>query len=191
MGKVNLVLNIFLICAVGFLIFRQHVIVESVKIIGKSKTQYFATTNDGRLVQMIPLDQPLVSETSLLSWVQTVSIETLSLNSNNYHKSLLESSTNYTKKGWNSVTSWLHERYIIHDIKNKKITLKASALSGPRVISEENVSGRYQWIIDMPIVLKLGDNETKYNLNIMVVRASSLESVSGVAIEKITFSRVI
>ena len=63
------------------------------------ENRYFATTEDGRLIPMVALNQPNLSTPALLSWVAQAATEVMTFGFNDYRRRLQESSRNFTRTG--------------------------------------------------------------------------------------------
>ena len=65
--------------------------------IHQPENRYFATTEDGRLIPMLALNQPNLSAPALMSWVAQASTEVMTFGFNDYRRRLQESSRNFTR----------------------------------------------------------------------------------------------
>src|SRR5689334_18367134 len=81
------------------------------------ENRYFATTEDGRLIPMVPLQQPNLSNPALLSWVAQAASETMSFSFSNYRRNLQQASRNFTRSGWESFSTALQQARIIESIE--------------------------------------------------------------------------
>lgn len=149
---------------------------------------YFATTEDGRLMPMLPLDQPNLSSPALMSWVAQSATEVLTFGFNDYRRRLQDSSRNFTKRGWESFTQALQRSRIIEMMEANQQVLNSAPRGAPVLVSESVVAGRYQWIVEIPLVLTYlsGSKSQSSNLlvTVVVVRVPRLESSNGVGIEQ-------
>lgn len=152
------------------------------------ENQYFATTEDGRLIPMVPLSQPNLSSPALMSWVAQATTEVMSFGFNNYRRRLQESSRNFTKRGWESFTQALERSRLIEVVDVKQQIITAAPRGAPFLRSEGLVAGRYQWVVEIPLILtyQAGAQTQSSNLavTVVVVRVPRLESPNGVGIEQ-------
>lgn len=150
--------------------------------------RYFATTEDGRLIPMVALNEPNLSTPALMSWVAQASTEVMTFGFNDYRRRLQESSRNFTRRGWESFTSALQKSRIIEMVEATQQVVTAAPAGAPILESEGLVAGRYQWIIQLPLVLtyQSGSLTKTDNLlvTVVVVRVPRLESANGVGIEQ-------
>lgn len=156
--------------------------------IHQPKHFYFATTEDGRLIPMVPLSQPNLSTPALMSWVAQATTEVMTFGFNDYRRRLQESSRNFTKRGWESFTQALQRSRIIERVDVNQQIITAAPSGAPVLQSEGLVAGRYQWVVEIPIILTYRAGPKKQNsgllVTVVVVRVPRLESTNGVGIEQ-------
>lgn len=152
------------------------------------ENRYFATTEDGRLIPMVALNEPNLSTPALLSWVAQASTEVMTFGFNDYRRRLQESSRNFTRTGWESFTTALQRSRIIEMVEANQQVITAAPQGAPILESEGLVAGRYQWVIQLPLVLtyQSGARTRSESLlvTVVVVRVPRLESANGVGIEQ-------
>lgn len=156
--------------------------------IHQPENRYFATTEDGRLVPMVGLNEPNLSTPALVSWAAQAATEVMTFGFNDYRRRLQESSRNFTRTGWNSFTKALGKSRIIEMVESQNYLVTAVADSAPLIVSEGLKNGRYQWILEVPITVTYqaqNATQTKRSLvRMLLVRVPRLESASGVGIEQ-------
>lgn len=152
------------------------------------ENRYFATTEDGRLVPMVPLSEPNLSVPALMSWSAQAATEVMTFGFNDYKRRLQEASRNFTRSGWASFTSALEKSRIIEMVEANQQVVSAAPSSAPVLISEGLVKGRYQWQVQVPLVItyQAGASVRSDNLlvSLLIVRVPKLESSNGVGIEQ-------
>lgn len=150
------------------------------------ENRYFATTEDGRLIPMVSLTQPNLSNPALMSWVAQAATETMTFGFADYRRRLQESSRHFTRKGWESFTSALQQGSIIESIESNRQVITAAPRGAPILQSEGEVNGQYQWIVQIPMVLSYqAGSKTRTDtwiVTLVVVRVPRLESPNGVGI---------
>lgn len=150
------------------------------------ENRYFATTEDGRLIPMVPLTQPNLSTPALLSWVAQAASETMSFSFSNYRRNLQESSRHFTRTGWESFSTALQQARIIESIEANTQEVSAVPRGAPILKSEGVFAGQYQWVVQLPMLLtyQSGSKVRSDNwlITIVVVRVPRLESPNGVGI---------
>ena len=156
--------------------------------VNQPQNYYFATTEDGRLIPMVPLSQPNLSAPSLMSWVAQSTTEVMTFGFNDYRRRLQESSRNFTKRGWESFTQALQRSRIIEMVEVNQQIITAAPKGAPVMQSEGLVAGRYQWVVQIPLILTYMSGAKTYNtgllVTVVIVRVPRLESPNGVGIEQ-------
>lgn len=154
----------------------------------KPENRYFATTEDGRLVPMVPLTEPNLSVPALMSWSAQAATEVMTFGFNDYKRRLQQSSRNFTRLGWVSFTSALDKSGIIDMVEKNRQVVSAAPASAPILISEGPINGRYQWQVQVPLVVtyQAGSTARVDNMlvTLLIVRVPKLESPNGVGIEQ-------
>jgi intracellular multiplication protein IcmL len=156
--------------------------------IHQPENRYFATTEDGRLVPMVALNEPNLSTPALMSWTAQAATEVMTFGFHDYRRRLQEASRNFTRVGWASFTSALEKSRIIEMVEANQQVLTAAPRSAPVLVKEGLVNGRYQWQVELPIVVtyQAGSQTRADNLllTLLIVRVPKLESPNGVGIEQ-------
>ncbi len=150
------------------------------------ENRYFATTEDGRLIPMVPLSEPNLSTPALLSWSAQAVSETMSFSFSNYRRNLQESSRHFTKTGWESFSKALQDARIIESVEENTQEITAVPRGAPILKYQGLVGGQYQWQVQIPMILTYvsGSKQRSDNLivTLVVVRVPRLESPNGVGI---------
>lgn len=152
------------------------------------RNQYFATTEDGRLVPMIALSEPNLSHPALVSWAAQAATEVMTFGFHDYRTRLQESSRHFTRDGWQSFTRALQDSGVIEAVNKNRQVVTATPRSAPIIRSEGIKDGRYQWEIEIPMLInfQLGASSRTNSqiVRLIVVRVPRLESPSGIGIQQ-------
>ena len=184
----------------GFRNLIRIAILEAVIIIGliltvivhintaKPTDRYFATTADGRIMALVPLEQQSLNQAALMSWVAQAASETMSFGYHDYQRRLQQSSRHFTRRGWESFTTALQKTRILDAVNAGQQVVIAEPKSAPILKQSGVFNGKYRWLIEMPLAVtyKSGNSSRTDNivLNLVVERVPSLESANGVGIEQ-------
>jgi intracellular multiplication protein IcmL len=174
-----LLLVLTVVCLVGY-IYYQH------KSIPKPK--YFATTVDGKIIKLTPLDSPNLTTNSLLQWASEAATSAYTFNFVNYRKALQEVRKYFTERGYRNFINALRDANNLQAIRDKKLVVSAVPTGVPVVLKEGVLqNGKYAWQVQVPmlIVYQSASEEFRQNvvLNMVIVRVPTLESDGGVGIE--------
>lgn len=150
---------------------------------------YFATTEDGRVVPMVPLSQANLSKPALLSWAAQAASETMTFGFHDYRRRLQESSRHFTRRGWGSFTKALQDSGRIETITSNRQVVSATPRAAPTILAEGLMpDGTYRWEVEMPMLLtyELGQARKSEPLNVrlVIVRVPTLGSSNGVGIDQ-------
>ncbi len=156
--------------------------------VNQPENRYFATTEDGRLVPLTALNEPNLSNPALMSWVAQSATEVMTFGFNDYRRRLQEASRNFTRRGWESFTQALQRSRIIEMVESNQQVVTAAPSGAPILKSEGLVAGRYQWEVQLPMILSYQAGSKMRSddilLTLIVVRVPRLENPNGVGIEQ-------
>lgn len=154
----------------------------------KPQDRYFATTADGRIMRLVPLNQPNMTRAALMSWVSQAATDVMTFGFHDYQKRLQESSRHFTRRGWESFTKALQKSRIIESVEENQQVVTATPRSAPILLQEGVFAGKYRWIVQLPLMVtyRSGSRSRTDNLmvSITIERVPTLESTNGVGIEQ-------
>lgn len=174
---------ILLISAIGNLIFA---LILTYIITHPPAPKYFATSINGRITPLVPLNAPNQSDSAVLQWANQAAIATFSYNFVNYRTELVAASGFFTADGWDQFISALGSSNNLDAIKAKKLVVSAVATSAPVILQKGELNGRYAWRIQMPMLVtyQSASEFSQQNLNVtmLVTRVDTLNSPRGIGI---------
>lgn len=153
------------------------------------QNKYFATTSDGRLIRMVPLNEPNLTQAALMSWVAQASTEVMTFGFHDYRRRLQEASRHFTRGGWESFTTALTQSRIIEAVEAQQQVVTTVPRSAP-ILVQEGVTreGRYFWRVQLPLAVTYQSAAKSRNefmvVEITVVRVPTLENPIGVGIDQ-------
>ncbi len=154
----------------------------------KPNDRYFATTADGRIMQLVPLDRPNMNVSALMSWVAQAVSETMTFGYHDYQRRLQQASRHFTRRGWESFATALQRAKIIDSVTATQQVVTAEPRSAPILENQGVINGKYRWIIRLPIrvTYRAGTQTRTDDLTVTLVvdRVPSLENPAGVGIEQ-------
>lgn len=152
------------------------------------QNRYFATTADGRIMQLVPLDLPNLGTSALLSWTAQSASEIMTFGFHDYQRRMQQSSRHFTRHGWETFTAALQKSRIIESVETAKQVVSAQPRSAPVLIQEGVFNGKYRWVVELPLTVNYlsGSAVRADNLMVRLVidRVPSLENPNGVGIEQ-------
>ena len=148
--------------------------------------KYFATYADGKLVPLIPLNMPNVSQAALLEWVNTAVISVNTYDFVNYRDQLQKASEYFTPEGWEAYLESLKASRNLNAVVEKKLVVSAFAKKAPSVVRSGSLDGVFTWTIQIPItvVYQSASQMSTQDLivSLTVKRISTLTNPNGIGI---------
>ncbi len=147
---------------------------------------YFATADGWRLQQLTPLSEPLLDDEQVLQWSVDAVGHIFGFNFVDYRDQLQKASQYFTQEGYQQFIQALGASNNLETVKTQKLVLSAVVTKAPVVIAEGKLNGVYAWRVQMPVMITLQSASQQLTQNVMlslvIVRASTLDKTSGVAI---------
>lgn len=147
---------------------------------------YFATSVNGRVMPLIPLNEPNSSDAVVLQWANLATIAAYSYNFVNYRTELQAASEFFTAEGWSTFLDALQESNNLKAVISKKLVVTAVATRAPVILQKGVLSGRYSWRIQVPILVtyQSASEFSQQNLvvTMLVTRISTLNNPKGIGI---------
>jgi intracellular multiplication protein IcmL len=158
--------------------------------ISRPEPRYFATTADGRLFEMAPLDQPNLSHDALFDWASRAAVKPYVFDFKNYREQIQAASKNFTSTGWKDYLDAMQQSNLLQLVTSKQLVVSATPASSPILVNEGTVAGKYAWKVQVPIVVTYsgGSDRTSQNQNLMVtmviIRVPTIDSPTGIGINQ-------
>jgi intracellular multiplication protein IcmL len=148
--------------------------------------KYFATSVNGRITPLTPLNAPNQSDAAVLQWSTQAAIAAFTYNFVNYRSELQSASGYFTADGWDQFLTALKNSNNLEAVKAKKLVVSAVASSAPVFLQKGILNGRYAWRIQMPILVtyQSASEFSQQNLTVtmLVTRIDPLNSPRGIGI---------
>lgn len=150
--------------------------------------KYFATSINGRITPLFPLNEPNQSDPAVLQWANTAAIAAFSFNFVNYKSELQASSLFFTPEGWDQFLTALTQSNNLDAVKAKKLIVSAVATRAPIILQKGILNGKYAWRVQMPILVtyqSASDFSQQNNVvTMLITRISTLNSPRGIGISQ-------
>lgn len=149
---------------------------------------YFATTADGRIIRIVPLNEELRSRAEVVAWAAGKSQEIMRFGYSDFRQRLQHSSGYFTQTGWQSFTKAMREARIIEAVEARKLTVSMDIEGAPEVKMAAPKDGVFTWYLHFPIVIRFDGNDPPASISaillLQIVRVSTLENPEGISIEQ-------
>ncbi|MEA1938865.1 MAG: type IVB secretion system apparatus protein IcmL/DotI [Pseudomonadota bacterium] len=150
--------------------------------------RYFATSADGSMIRLVPLEQPNLSDATVLSWASRAAEETMSFGFSNYQRELQESSAFFTDSGWRGFQQALRTARTIDKMKAYSQLLTATVTGAPVLLDKRRIGDAFVWRVQFPLLItyqSFNTREEQQQLVILVIRRrSTLENPMGIGIHQ-------
>ncbi|GIK74386.1 MAG: type IV secretion system protein IcmL [Chloroflexota bacterium] len=161
-------------------------ILNGIQIYLRPDPVYFAIGQDGRLIPLVPLDQPLVNHDVVLQFAQRAAQKSFIFDFQNYNGQLTELRGLYTKTGYETLIASLEKNSVIDLVRTKRYVASAVATNAPALTWEGKDKGIYKWRVEMPMIITLqGQTERKdipATVVVIVNRTPSIDTPNGIAV---------
>ena len=149
---------------------------------------YFATTADGRIINIVPLNEPYRSQAEVIAWGAATAQNVMRFGYSDYRDRLQQVANNFTATGWESFTKAIKEANIIEAVQARKLVVTLDLDAAPEISNAGTRNGIYTWDLKFPVTIKFDGNEPpqpiKTILFLRVVRVSTLQNPDGISVEQ-------
>jgi intracellular multiplication protein IcmL len=156
--------------------------------VSRPEDRFFATTADGRLIRMVALNEPNMNDAAIISWAARASSDVMTFGFHDYQRRLQESSSYFTRRGWQSFTEALDRSRVMEGVEKAQQVVTATPKSAPVIAQQGLVDGIYRWVVELPLIVTYQSGTSQQtdtiNVQLVIVRVSTLDSASGVGIQQ-------
>lgn len=156
--------------------------------------RYFPSRADGGMTRLIPLNEPMLAPSSVLSWAGQAATEAFSFDYVSYRGQLEEAAVNFTPEGWRSFLKALEDSRNIDLVIQRKLIVTAKLSGAPVILTEGVVNGVYAWRVELPILIETfapndNINGQSISVSMTISRVPVLEYPNGIAITQFVAQR--
>ena len=154
-----------------------------------SDPKYYASTSGGQNIALTTLNEPIVTEDFILQWASLAARSTLNINYSEFDRDIEAAKPYYTPAGWSSLQTAMENAKFLKNIQDNKLISSAIINGTPVIIEEAVIGGHYTWHVQLPVLVTYtSGNQTeqsKYILNLLIERVSTLQTAKGIQINNI------
>lgn len=156
-------------------------------------TRFFATSNDLRVVELTPLDDPLVTDVGLSNWVAEVVSETFSYSFVEWREKFVEIRQHYTDQSYKNLLLAIRESGNLDMVRKNRLVSKAGVDPSRVIITNRGLlNGKQTWRLEVPLNVTYESSEGTTNRQelmgmVVVQRVSVVEHPRGVKIIQMRF----
>ena len=176
--KVLFILGVFIVVIILLIATSIYLLLD------KPAPVKFSTDNEWRIVKPVPMEQPYLAQSDLIQWVSNVLPGLFNYDFINYKDELQKNEHYFTENGWKKFLSLLNSYVAYATVARAKLFINGSAEGAPFILNQGLLAGRYSWWVQMPVSINYsGGYSRALDLQVLVVRVSTLNNLYGVAIE--------
>jgi intracellular multiplication protein IcmL len=173
----GIVIAVLLACMVALAVLASH-----------TRQVYFATTADGRIINIVPLNEPYRSPADVIAWTAATAQNVMRFGYHDYRDRLQQVSSNFTPTGWDSFNKALKDSNILDAIQARKLVVLMDINGAPEIKNAFVKNGVYTWYLQFPVTIHF-DGEAPpqpiaTTLLLQVMRVSNLQNPDGISIEQ-------
>jgi|GEM_PF-6692301 len=153
---------------------------------------YFATSQTGRIVPLVPLDVPYVTDHTVIAWAMQKVSDAMSFSALNYRRDLQRARQYFTAGGFQGFLDGLKAHAELKAIRERNLMLSTIPTGAGVVVWQGRLpNGIYAWKVQFPVKMIFRSssaiNEHKYLATVLIQRAVTLKNPSALSIENIVF----
>lgn len=156
----------------------------------KPEPRYFAAREDGAIIPLIPVDRPYLSDGAILNFAVEAITQSLTFDFARYRQDLSQASDFFQRpQGWNNFLTALEESKTLEIVRERRMVSSVVANGAVIINAGVNRSGRYAWVIQVPITITFESANERARENRMaeieIVRLPTWETSRGVGITRV------
>jgi intracellular multiplication protein IcmL len=154
----------------------------------KPRMVYFATTSDGRIINIVPLNDAYKTDPEITAWAAATSLNVMRFGYHDYRDRLEQAATNFTPTGRDSFLKALKDSNFVDAVTSRKLVVTMDINGAPEILNESVRGGVYTWFVQIPVTIKFDGDQPPQpittTLRLQIVRVSTLQNPDGISIEQ-------
>lgn len=150
--------------------------------------RYFATSAEGRITPLVPLNMPNLSNAALLQWATAASVNAFSYHYVNYREALHNIKEHFTEEGWRSFSTALNNSNNLNTVLKKKLIVSALPTGVPVIVAQGLMRGIYTWKVQIPLLITYESPSEMMaqpvTITLLIERISTLQSIKGIGVSQ-------
>lgn len=160
---------------------------------GRPMDRAYAATEDGRVIPLTPLAEPVMTQAALRSWVVTALTEAFTLGHHDYRMRLGQVREYFTDDGYESFTEQIEASLLLQRVVEYRQVTAAVAGGAPVITHSHTWKGRGVWTLETPLLVTFyaGNRQETEKLLVtaLVMRVAREERPAGIGIQQIIAER--
>ena len=154
---------------------------------------FFAVEAQWQVQPPVTITKPFVSKADLLQWTSEIVPSLFNIDFLNYDADVAALANNFTANGWQVYQNQLKNFAAKDRMEQNHSFISARATDAPAIVNRGLLSGRYAWLINLPIKIdyyNLKTNDTRaVTFQVLVVRVPTDKNLIGIAIDDIVVAK--
>jgi len=159
----------------------------------RDNPRYFATTDAGNIIPLVPLSQPLVSRQALLSWATEAATSAYTFDFVNWRRQLQDTSIYFTDAGWLNFQEGLKSSLILNTVESKQLGVTATPARSAVILEQGRIAGAYSWRVEVLLQVMFSSASeqlvSSYLVNMLVKRVPTTQYPIGLGIDQFVVSQ--
>lgn len=114
---------------------------------------FFATDDSSRLIHVIPVNVPNMSNDQVMQWTIQAVQQATSYDYNNYHAQLQSAQKYFNNYGWYHFMNALTASNNLLALTNRKQIVISQVVDTPKLLAQGLLAGSYAWKFQMPLLV--------------------------------------
>jgi intracellular multiplication protein IcmL len=144
----------------------------------KPQPNYFAVTENGRLIQLESSKYAQVTDAMVVSWTSQIVPKLYALDFLNWRAEMTAVNKYFTSYGWQSYSTAF--KSVLDQIVNDKLVTRATLQDVPVVVAKGTINGVLSWKVQVPVMVNFqqGPKEqtNKFILTLTIQRTQNSDS---------------
>ncbi|MBA3662491.1 MAG: DotI/IcmL/TraM family protein [Gammaproteobacteria bacterium] len=158
-----------------------------------TKPLYFASDRVGRLIQVVPVTVPNMSNAEVMNWTINALQKSFSMDFVNYRSQLQSSQKYFTTYGWTNFMNSLKSNNNLVALTQRKMVFSAKVIDQPTIVTQGILGGAYAWRFNMRMLVNYWippfDEKSKFanplDVSVIVQRQEIIQSDNGLGIVQV------
>lgn len=118
-----------------------------------TRSKYFASTENGDVIPLFSLSEPVITDTYLLQWAGLLARQVYNLNFDQLDQQEAALQKSFTKVGWQAYQHAVTQSNLVGSVKSSKLIVSAVEDGAAVIASKTIVEGRFHWAVQLPLLV--------------------------------------
>ncbi|WP_411840092.1 type IVB secretion system apparatus protein IcmL/DotI [Paracoccus sp. ME4] len=156
----------------------------------KPEARYFIAREDGGIIPLVAVTEPYLNDGQVTNFAVEAITKALTFNFVNWRQDLASSSEYFERPdGWNNFLAAIEGSGMLEFVRNRRLISSVVANGAVIVQSGPDATGRFSWVIQVPITITYQSSSETSTENrmaeVQVTRLPTWQSSRGVGITRV------